>query len=123
WLTGRPGDDHQPDPALGQVLAFVPRIQACAADAPPTCRGNSAGDLMGFAPYNVAGYFLWYRTTPEEFARIAAAPRPAGTRLTTETLWEIDNLPRAERLAAYRRLRDAGATVFLTDHPEDMVAI
>ena len=122
WLTGRPGDEHQPDPALGQVLAFVPRIQGCAPDASPRCRGNSADDLMDFAAYNVAGYFLWYRTTPEEYARFQAAPRPAGTRITTETLWEIDNLPRAQRLAEYRRLREAGATLFLTDHPEDMVA-
>src|SRR5690606_12446246 len=45
WLTGRPGDAHQPDPALGQVLAFVPRIQGCAPDASPRCRGNSADDL------------------------------------------------------------------------------
>src|SRR5690606_38418849 len=104
------------------VLAFVPRIQGCAEGAPASCRGNSADDLMDFAAYNVAGYFLWYRTTPEEYARFLAAPRPAGTRLTTETLWEIDNLPADERLAAYRRLRDAGATLFLTDHPEDMVA-
>jgi len=122
WLTGRPGDAHQPDPALGEVLAFVPRIQGCAHGAPASCRGNSADDLMDFARYDVAGYFLWYRTTPEEYARFLAAPRPAGTRLTTETLWEIDNLPRSERLAEYRRLRDAGATLFLTDHPEDMVA-
>lgn len=122
WLTGRPGDVHQPAPALGEVLAFVPRIQGCAEGAPASCRGNSADDLMDFAAYNVAGYFLWYQTTPEEYARFLAAPRPAGTRLTTETLWEIDNLPAAERLAGYRRLRDAGATLFLTDHPEDMVA-
>ena len=122
WLTGRPGDAHQPDPALGEVLAFVPRIQGCAEGAPASCRGNSADDLMDFARYNVAGYFLWYRTTPQEYARFVAAPRPNGIRLTTETLWEIDNLPRSERLAEYRRLRDAGATLFLTDHPEDMVA-
>ena len=44
-----------------------------------------------------------------------------GTRITTETLWQIDNLPPAQRHAEYRRLLDAGATVFLTDKPVDVV--
>src|SRR5690606_31257074 len=87
WLTGRPGDEHQPNPALGQVRAFVPRIRGCVPGASYGCRGNSANDLMAFAAYNVAGYFLWYRTTPEECARFQAVSRSFGTRVTTETLW------------------------------------
>lgn len=122
WLSGSPDREGQPDPLVGKVLAIVPRIQDCPAGAPASCRPNDLADLMGFARYNPAGYFLWYRATPEFFAEFNAAPRPPGTRLTTETLWEIDSLPRDERHAQYRRLLDAGATVFLTDRPEDMVA-
>lgn len=122
WVTGSPDDADQPDPSVGEVLAIVPRIQDCPEGAPASCRPNDLADLMGFARYNPAGYFLWYRTTPEFFAAFNAAPRPPGTRLITETLWEIDSLPAPQRHAEYRRLLDAGVTMFLTDRPEDMVA-
>lgn len=121
WVTGSPGDAHQPDPSVGESLAIVARIQDCPEGSPASCRPNDLSDLMGFAPYNPAGYFLWYRATPEFFAAFNAAKRPPGTRLTTETLWEIDSLPTAQRHAQYRRLLDAGATLFLTDRPEDIV--
>lgn len=122
WVTGSPADSHQPDPADVRSLAIVARIQGCPEGAPASCRPNDMRDLMGFARYNPAGYFLWYRSTPEFFAAFNAAERPPGTRLSTETLWEIDNLPPAQRHAEYRRLLDAGATMFLTDKPEDLVA-
>lgn len=122
WVTGSPSDARQPDPSVGEVLAIVPRVQDCPPGAPASCKPNDLGDLMGFARYNPAGYFLWYRSTPEFIRAFNAAPRPPGTRLTTETLWKIDNLPRAERLAGYRALLDAGASLFLTDKPEEMVA-
>jgi glycerophosphoryl diester phosphodiesterase len=121
WVTGSPDDSRQPDAGVADALAIVPRIQDCPADAPATCRPSDLGQLMGFAKYNPAGYFLWYRSTPEYFAAFNAAKRPEGTRLTTETLWEIDSLPLAQRHAEYRRLLDAGATLFLTDKPSDMV--
>ena len=122
WVTGAPEDGHQPDPVVGETLAIVARIQGCAEGAPASCRPNGLDDLMGFAKYKPVGYFLWYRSTPEFFAAFNAAERPQGTRLSTETLWEIDNLPMPERHAGYRRLLAAGATMFLTDRPEDMVA-
>ena len=122
WVTGAPGDAHQPDPALGEVLAIVPRIQDCPEGAPASCRPNDLADLMGFAKYNPAGYFLWYKATPEYFAAFSAAERPPGTRLTTETLWQIDSLPREQRHERYQRLLDAGVTSFLTDKPAELVA-
>lgn len=122
WVTGRPGDGHQPDPADVRALAIVPRIQACPEGAAASCRSSDLADLAGFARYNPAGYFLWYRATPEYFDAFNAAPRPPGTRLTTETLWGIDSLPTPQRHAGYRRLLAAGATLFLTDKPEDLVA-
>lgn len=121
WVTGSPEDGHQPDPADVRALAIVARIQDCPEGAPATCRPNDMRDLMGFARYNPVGYFLWYRSTPEFFAAFNAAERPPGTRLSTETLWEIDNLPAPQRHAEYRRLLDAGATMFLTDKPGDLV--
>lgn len=122
WVTGSPDDPKQPDPAVADVLAIVPRIQDCPEGAPETCRPSDLGDLMGFAKYKPAGYFLWYRSTPEFFAAFNATRRPEGTRLTTETLWQIDNMPMGQRHAEYRRLLDAGATMFLTDKPEEIVA-
>lgn len=122
WVTGSPGEAHQPDPAVGEVLAIIPRIQDCPPGSPASGRPNSLEDLTGFAAYDPAGYFLWFRSTPEFFSAFNEAPRPPGTRLTTETLWEIDNLPTPERHARYRWLLDAGATMFLTDRPRDMVA-
>ncbi|KGO99894.1 glycerophosphodiester phosphodiesterase family protein [Novilysobacter defluvii] len=122
WVTGSPEDSHQPDPGDVRALAIMARIQDCPEGAPATCRPNDMRDLMGFARYDPAGYFLWYRSTPEFFAAFNAAERPPGTRLSTETLWEIDNLPPAQRHAEYRRLLDAGATMFLTDKPRDLVS-
>lgn len=121
WVTGSPDDSRQPDAAVGDVLAIVPRIQDCPEGAPETCRPSDLKDLMGFAKYNPAGYFLWYRSTPEFFAAFNATKRPEGSRLATETLWEIDHLPLPQRHAEYRRLLDAGASMFLTDKPQDMV--
>lgn len=121
WLTGSPDDARQPDVKVGEVLAIVPRIQNCPQNAPETCRPSDMKDVMGFARYNPAGYFLDYRSTPEFFAAFNATRRPDGSRLTTETLWQIDSLPAPQRHAAYRRLLDAGATMFLTDKPVDMV--
>lgn len=122
WITGSPDDAHQPPAQIGDVLAIVPRIQDCPHGAPATCKPNDLGDLMGFARYNPAGYFLWYQSTPEFFAQFNAARRPDGTRLATETLWKIDSLPTPQRHAEYRRLLDAGASMFLTDKPRDMAA-
>ena len=121
WLNGDPDGAHQPDPADVRALAIVPRIQGCAEGAPASCRPSDMGDLMGFARYHPAGYFLWFRATPEYFEAFNAAPRPQGTRLSTETLWAIDSLPTAQRHAEFRRLIQAGATMFLTDKPEDLV--
>lgn len=121
WLTGSPDDAHQPDTRVGDVLAIVPRIQDCPDGAPETCRPSDLKDVMGFAKYNPAGYFLWYRSTPEFFAAFNATRRPEGSRLTTETLWKIDNLSMPQRHAEYRRLLDAGATMFLTDKPVEIV--
>jgi len=121
WVTGSPDDAHQPDPADVRSLAIVARIQDCPEGAPASCRANDMQDLMGFARYDPVGYFLWYRATPEFFDAFNAAQRPQGTRLTTETLWEIDNLPTAQWHAEIRRLLDAGATMFLTDRPGEMV--
>ena len=122
WVTGAPSDAHQPDRSVGEALAIVARIQDCPEGAPSSCRPNDLNDLMGFAKYNPAGFFLWYRATPDYFDAFNAAAKPAGTRLTTETLWEIDSLPMAQRHAQYQRLLDAGASLFLTDRPEDLVA-
>lgn len=121
WVTGSPDAADQPDPEVGATLAVVARIQDCPDGAPASCRPNDMTDLMGFARYNPVGYFLWFRSTPEFFAAFNAAERPEGTRLSTETLWEIDNLPTPERHARYRGLLEAGATMFLTDKPDDMV--
>lgn len=122
WISGRPDDPDQVDPALGEVLALVPRIQACGEGSPANCRPNSPADLMGFARFRPAGYFLWYRATPADFRAFQATPRPPGTRLTTETLWTVDNLPRPERQARYRELRELGADMFLTDRPAELAA-
>src|SRR5690606_39158632 len=122
WLGGAPDDAHQPDPGVGQVLAIVPRIQDCPEGAPRTCEPTDLDNLSGFAKYNPAGYFLSFRSTPEFFSRVNAAERPEVTRLCTETLWCIDDLAAPERHARYRRLLEVGATMFLTDKPEDMVA-
>lgn len=122
WVTGSADDAHQPDPSVGEALAIVARIQDCPEGAPSSCRPNDLNDLMGFSKYNPAGFFLWYRATPEYFEAFNAAAKPAGTRLTTETLWEIDSLPMAQRHVQYQRLLDAGASLFLTDRPEDLVA-
>lgn len=121
WLTGRADDPHQPDPSVRDAMAIVVRIQDCPEGSPANCRPNGMQDLMGFAKYDVAGYFLWYKSTPEDYAAFNAARRPTGTRLTTETLWQIDSLPQPERHAEYRRLLDAGATLFLTDRPVELV--
>lgn len=121
WVTGSPDDPLQPDAGVGDVLAIVPRIQDCPDGAPATCKPNDLKDLMGFAKYNPAGYFLWYLSSPEYFAQFNAAKRPDGTRLSTETLWKIDSLPLPQRHAEYRKLLDAGASMFLTDKPVDMV--
>lgn len=121
WVTGAADEAHQPDPSVSDALAIVARIQDCPEGAPGSCRPNDLDDLMGFAKYNPAGFFLWYQATPEYFAAFNAARKPAGTRLTTETLWVIDSLPKAERHQGYQRLLDAGASLFLTDKPEDLV--
>jgi len=122
WVAGSPDDPKQPAASVGDVLAIVARIQECPEDAPASCRSSDLEqDLMGFAKYNPAGYFLWYRATPEYFAAFNASKRPEGSRLKTETLWEIDSMPLPQRHAEYRRLLDAGATMFLTDKPVDMV--
>lgn len=121
WLTGAPDAAHQPDPEVGKVLAIVPRIQDCPPGAPENCRPSDLKDVMGFAGYHPAAYFLWYRSTPEFFAAFNATERPPGTRLMVETLWQIDSQPTPQRHAGYRRLLDAGATVFLTDKPVDLV--
>lgn len=122
WLSGALDAAHQPEPEVGRVLAIVPRIQDCPEGASRTCEPSDLEDLMGFARYNPAGYFLSFGSTPEFFSRVNAAERPEGTRLSTETLWGIDSLPAPERHARYRQLLEGGATMFLTDKPEDMVA-
>jgi glycerophosphoryl diester phosphodiesterase len=121
WVTGSPDDPHQPDVEIGDVLAIVPRIQDCPSGAPENCRPSDLKDVMGFARYNPAAYFLWYRSTPEFFAAFNATERPQGSRLMAETLWQIDSLPMPQRHAGYRRLLDAGATLLLTDKPVDLV--
>lgn len=122
WITGAPDDAGQIDPEIGDTLALIPRIQDCPEGSPADCRPNSLDDLMGFARFRPAGYFLWYLSTPEFYRRFNAARRPPGTRLATETLWITDNLPAPERHARYRALRDAGVTMFLTDRPAELAA-
>ncbi|MCL7715467.1 glycerophosphodiester phosphodiesterase family protein [Stenotrophomonas mori] len=123
WISGAPAAAHQPDPRVGEVLAIIPRIQECPPSEHPACRSGALDDLEGFAAYRPAGYFLWYRSTPAFFQRFNAAARVPETRVATETLWEIDNLPTPQRHARYRELRALGATLFLTDKPADMARV
>jgi hypothetical protein len=122
WVTGKPGDATHPDPKLADVLGVVPRIQECPPSRGPGCKSAPLDTMTGFAPYNPPGYFLWFLTTEEEFKRFKVTPRAPGARLMTETLWDIDNLPTPQRHAHHRRLKELGASYFITDKPADMAA-
>jgi glycerophosphoryl diester phosphodiesterase len=121
WLRGLPDAATQPDPAIADAIALLPVIVDCAPGVAP-CRSASPEALDAYARYRSIGYFLTYRATRDFVGRVAAVGRPARTRIATETLGPIDNLPQLARRGEWQALIDLGVSMILTDHPTDLAA-
>lgn len=122
WMEGTADDPRQLDPEIGETIGLVPIIHECAAGSPASCEPIAPSSLGTYARYRPAAYFMNFRTTPDFIREVAAADRPAGARLATESLWRIDNEPREVRHAEWRTLIGLGVTMIMTDHPADLVA-
>lgn len=122
WMNGGPADPGHPQPAVSDALALIPIIEECGEGSPPSCKPVSPAALNGYARFRPAGYFANFRTNAKFLREMAAAPRPEGTRLSTESLWRVDNAPREERHKEWRAMLDGGVSLILTDQPADLMA-
>lgn len=112
------GDARTPAEKLRDTSAAP---EECEPGSPPACRPAALTTLQDFAPFQPAGYFFNANACFDFIRQAHAAPRTAGTRITAESLWQIDNEPTDVRHAKWRGMIDAGVSMILTDHPEDLV--
>lgn len=122
WVRGSAAEAaQQVDPQLGDIIAIVPIVEACGPGSPPACRTVPLSTLQEFAPFQPAGYFFNANASFDFIRQAHASPRVPGSRITAESLWQIDNEPGDIRHTKWRAMVDAGVSMILTDHPEDLV--
>jgi glycerophosphoryl diester phosphodiesterase len=121
WVTAQAGDLRLLHSPLRGVIGLIPTINECGAQYPEPCMTAPIESLQGYSQIHPVAFFLDFRQSHAFIQAVSRAKRPAGTRIFTETLSGVDDLPMESRHAEWRSLLDMGVSVIMTNRPGDLI--
>lgn len=121
WIGSRPADAQLANSPMRGSIGLIPIIAECRVPGANPCWSRPVGSLASYALYQPVAFFISHENSHEFIREVAAAERPAGSRIFVSSLWRVDELPRDARRAEWRRLIDLGANIIMTDYPADLI--